>query len=247
MRALLVVALIACRSAPSAAVDGAIPRDAKELVVAIADDWTSTTVALARYHRARDGRWTQLGRDWPGVVGKAGLAWGVGLHGTGAPAGRTGPTKREGDGASPAGAFAVRGAYGYAPAAPAGARLPYTSTAADDYQCVDDPASAAYASVVSIEATTPDWKSHEEMHRTDDKYRWVIDLAHNPAHAPNAGSCIFLHVWSGPGSTTIGCTAMAEPELAMLVGTLDPSAIFVLLPRAEYAALAPTWKLPPRP
>lgn len=250
-RALLALALLAaCRGAPhDAGRDGAIPRDAAELVVALADDWTSTHVTLARYRRSSTGGWTQLGRDWPGVVGKAGLAWGIGLHGRGAPAGRGGPTKREGDGASPAGAFALRAAYGDATTPPAGAKLAYQSVAEGDWQCVDDPASPAYASIVSVGklgSAAATWTSHEDLHRPDGLYRWVIDLAHNPDHVANAGSCIFLHVWRGPDSTTVGCTAMAEPELAMLVGTLDPSAIFVLLPRAEYAALAPGWHLPAR-
>jgi hypothetical protein len=38
---------------------------------------------------------------------------------------------------------------------------------------------------------------------------------------------------------------MDERKLAELIATLDPSAVFVLLPRAEYAALAPAWALPP--
>ena len=42
----------------------------------------------------------------------------------------------------------------------------------------------------------------------------------------------------------MGCTAMAEPKLAQLIGELDPRAVFVLLPRAEYDALAPRWGLP---
>jgi hypothetical protein len=38
---------------------------------------------------------------------------------------------------------------------------------------------------------------------------------------------------------------MDERRLARLIATLDPSAVFVLLPRAEYEALAPAWTLPP--
>ena len=91
--------------------DARITRDVitiatRELITAIADDWTSTAVTLRRYRR--EGTvWKPVGQPWPGVVGKSGLAWGSGLHGTGAPAGRTGPIKHEGDGASPAGAFVL--------------------------------------------------------------------------------------------------------------------------------------------
>ena len=59
--------------------------------------------------------------------------------------------------------------------------------------------------------------SAEEMKRPDALYTWVVDVAHNPTRLPNGGSCIFLHVWSGADSTTVGCTAMAEPKLAQLI------------------------------
>ena len=65
-------------------------------------------------------------------------------------------------------------------------------------------------------------------------------------HTPKRGSCIFLHVWRGPESTTIGCTAMDEPRLVELLRALEPASkpAFVLLPRAEYDALAMAWGLP---
>jgi D-alanyl-D-alanine dipeptidase len=156
---------------------------------------------------------------------------------------RPGPVKREGDGRSPAGAFAMRGSYGYAKAPPPGTRLSYVPLD-ERWKCVDDPASKHYDRILDRTTVAPDWKSAEEMRRADELYAWVVDVAHNPAHAPGAGSCIFLHVWRGEGSATAGCTAMDERKLAALLATLDPSAVFVLLPRAEYEALAPAWGLP---
>jgi D-alanyl-D-alanine dipeptidase len=214
---------------------------AKELVTAVVDDWSSTRATMRRYRRDGD-RWTPVGEPWPGVIGAAGAAWGNGLHGIGAPAGRGGPLKREGDDRSPAGVFALRGAYGDAET-PRGTQLPYTRVDAD-WKCVDDPRSSHYATILDRRGVTVDWTSAEDMHRTDVLYRWVIDVDHNGAHTPSAGSCIFLHVWSGADSATAGCTAMAEPKLVELVTTLDRSAVFVLLPQAEYAALAPSWGLP---
>ena len=72
----------------------------------------------------------------------------------------------------------------------------------------------------------------------------IIDIAHNPAATPGAGSCIFFHVWRGPAAGTVGCTAMPEPALAQLIAGLDPTAVYVLLPRAEYGAFAEPWGLP---
>jgi len=227
---------------PATGAAAVIPADARELVTAVVDDWTATHATLRRFRRA-GARWEPEGAPWPGVVGKSGSAWGVGLHGAGTPAGRTGPVKREGDSKSPAGAFALRSSYGYAKAPPAGARLPYVALD-ERWNCVDDPASAHYDEVLDRTAVTPDWKSAEDMRRKDELYRWVVDVAHNPARTPGAGSCIFLHVWRGADSGTVGCTAMEERKIAQLVATLDPSAVFVLLPRAEYEALAPAWGLP---
>jgi L,D-peptidoglycan transpeptidase YkuD (ErfK/YbiS/YcfS/YnhG family) len=229
--------------ADAAAAAGVIPAGAKQLVTAIVDEWGATRATLRRWRRAGAG-WEPDGAPWPGVIGKGGAAWGAGLHGDGAPAGRGGPRKREGDGRSPAGAFALRGSYGYAEAPPPGTRLPYVPLD-ERWRCVDDPASKHYARILDRTAVAPDWTSAETMRRADELYAWVVDVAHNPAHAPGAGSCIFLHVWRGEGSATVGCTAMDERRLADLIATLDPSAVFVLLPRAEYAALAPAWALPP--
>ncbi len=237
MKAVAVLVLLACSSARS----DVIPASAPQLVTAITDDWSSTHATLQLWKRA-DGKWVKDGASWPGVIGKSGAAWGAGLHGIGAPDGEKGPRKHEGDGASPAGAFAVRGAYGYADSAKS--KLPYTPLT-PSWQCVDDPKSKHYATILDRASTAkPDWSSAETMRRDDALYTWVVDLAHNAARTPGDGSCIFLHVWSGPDSTTVGCTAMAEPRLAALIGQLDPRAIFVLLPRATYDDLAKRWNLP---
>jgi len=84
------------------------------------------------------------------------------------------------------------------------------------------------------------------MLRDDALYEWVLDVAHNPDATPGAGSCIFLHVWSGPESTTVGCTAMDKPKLEALLAALDPAQqpLYVLLPRSEYSAVASAWGLP---
>jgi zinc D-Ala-D-Ala dipeptidase len=220
-----------------------IPATARQLITGITADWDATTVTLRRWHR-RGGAWIADGSAWRGVIGKTGAAWGSGLHGDGAPGGHSGPSKREGDGKSPAGAFEIRSVYGYAATPPARTVLPYTQVTSD-WQCVDDPASHYYTQILDRSGVSVDWSSAEQMRRHDELYTWVIDIAHNRARAPGAGSCIFFHVWRGPESSTVGCTAMPEPKLAQLIGGLDATAVYVLLPRTEYDAFAAPWGLPP--
>ena len=238
--AALVFLLLACSHAPSREAP-VIPTSTPQLVTAVVEDWDATKATLQLWQR--DGKtWAKRGEPWAAVIGKAGAAWGDGLHGRGAPDGAKGPIKHEGDGKSPAGAFALRGAYGYADAAKT--KLPYTPLT-PSWQCVDDPRSTHYATVLDRGGVAkPDWTSAETMRRDDALYTWVVDVAHNPSRVAGDGSCIFLHVWGGPESTTVGCTAMAEPRLVALLGQLDPAAVFVLLPRKSYATLAPRWGLP---
>ena len=260
MKLAVLVALAACAPAAAEAPDPvvapavapaiapalgpAIPAAAHQLITGVIADWGATRVTLR--HWRRDGAtWIAVGTAWQGVIGK-GAAWGTGLHGAGAPSGHDGPTKHEGDGKSPAGAFALRGSYGYAPRPPVHAVLPYTQVTAA-WQCVDDAASSHYTQIVdrSLLAGAVDWTSAEAMRRRDALYTWVVDIAHNPSAQPGDGSCIFFHVWRDASSATVGCTAMPEAKLARLLAGLDPSAVYVLLPRAEYDAFTAPWGLPP--
>ncbi|HEY5944469.1 MAG TPA: hypothetical protein VIV40_03220 [Kofleriaceae bacterium] len=251
IRALLLLAVLtACdrKSAtpPPAATSSALtpsgytlPKLTKQLVTAIVDDWTSTSAQLTLWQRTIAG-WEKIGEPWPAVIGKAGSAWGVGLS----PVGREGPTKKEGDMKSPAGVFAFRSAYGYAEDAPKSWRMPYEQST--DLECIDDPASEHYTKIVDRKQVASDWQSAEQMRRDDALYEWVLDVAHNPDGKPGLGSCIFLHVWSGPESSTAGCTAMDKSKLEALLAKLDATSqpLFVLLPRGEYRAVAPVWGLP---
>lgn len=230
MKTALLVGLLACSHAQA----DVIPADATSLLVATTEDWASTKATLQLWRRSASG-WSREGAPWGAVIGKAGAAWGLGLH----PSGEPGPVKQEGDGRSPAGVFALNAAYGYAASAKSG--LPYTAMSAS-LRCVDDPKSKSYARIV--DAASGDWSSAEVMKRDDALYTWVVDIAHNPAHVAGAGSCIFLHVWSGPESSTVGCTAMPEDKLRALLPSLDAHTVFVLLPKSVYAKLAKPWHLP---
>jgi D-alanyl-D-alanine dipeptidase len=235
------------RAAPASHPPSPVDADgALQMIVSATADWDSVGAVLRRYERTAVGQpWRMVGEPIVANVGRSGLGWGTGLHAS-HPA--EGPVKREGDGRAPAGVFRLSSAFGYAaPAEVPWIRLPYVQSDAS-IECVDDLHSRFYNRRVDRDTIPqPDWQSHEEMRRPDDLYEWGVWVDHNSAPpAPGGGSCIFLHVWAGPGVATSGCTAMAEDDLRALLAWLDPRArpVLVQLPRDAYRAVRGTWELP---
>ena len=241
-------------AAPSAV--SPIPADSRQLVLVTTPGWSATGGTLRTFERDTDGSarglWREVAAPVPIVVGRSGLGWGRGLH-----APQDGPQKAEGDGRAPAGVFDLSAAFGYAASEPTG--LPYVR-ATPSLKCVDDAASVFYNLVVDQGAVEKDWNSREQMRRADSLYSLGVVVAHNgPGVAaslvPDAsgaeplaggGSCIFLHVWSGPGSSTSGCTAMPSADLQRVMGWLDARQrpVLVQLPAPEAARLREAWGLP---
>lgn len=111
-----------------------------QLIVVTTSGWNSIEGRLQRLERANDQEaWQPVGNPIPIVVGKNGLGWGIGVI---AAEGRNvratdEPVKREGDGKSPAGVFALGTAFGYAAHPLTGTKLPYL-TLTPTIECVDD-------------------------------------------------------------------------------------------------------------
>jgi L,D-peptidoglycan transpeptidase YkuD (ErfK/YbiS/YcfS/YnhG family) len=219
-----------------------VPAASRQMVLVVADSWDATAASARLYERGQDGAWRPSGEAMPVSLGRAGLAWGRGLH---APE-PGGPLKREGDGRSPAGVFDLRHVTGYSPAPLRGLRLPYRQASAS-LRCVDDPASAVYNTLVDEALGPKTWTSAEDMRRSDELYRWVVWVAHNDdPPVAGGGSCIFLHLRTRAGAVTAGCTAFDAPALERLLPRLDPEArpVLVQLPRAEWRRLRTAWGLP---
>ncbi len=231
--------------APGATAAGSpVPAASRQLILSVSAGWDATRALLQAYERHSPGAWTAVGGPIEASLGRAGLGWGRGLH----PVNLDGPQKREGDGRSPAGVFELRLVTGYDAAPPAGLRLPYRQASAT-LRCVDDVGSRYYNELVDEATVVRDWSSAEDMRRADELYRLVVWVGHNDAPvAPGAGSCIFLHLRSGPGAVTAGCTAFEREPMERLLRWLDPKArpLLVQLPQAEYAARAGAWGLPRR-
>ncbi len=127
--------------------------------------------------------------------------------------------------------------------------MPYLSLA-PSVECVDDARSKFYNRVVDRATVVADWSSSEQMLRPDGLYRWGLMVDHNAEPvAAGGGSCIFIHIWMGPGVGTTGCTAMAQEHLEELLARLDPARrpLLVQLPRPQYKKLRRRWKLPVLP
>jgi D-alanyl-D-alanine dipeptidase len=229
-----------------------------QMIVVTTSDWNAVEGRLVRYERAAPREpWRPIGEPIPIVVGKNGLGWGIGMIATDDPKLRAAsdPVKKEGDGKAPAGVFALGTAFGYAPQAMRGLKMAYLSLT-PSIECVDDIGSKYYNRVVDRSAVAPDWNSSEHM-RSVDLYRWGIVVDHNGTvtevnarpPTPGGGSCVFLHIWRGPGQGTAGCTAMPQVELETLLTWLDPirKPLLVQLPAPEYGRLLHLWKLPALP
>lgn len=237
----------------ASAADGGAPTivsAARQLLVVTTPGWDDVQGQMQRYARATaTDAWTPVGPPIPIVVGRSGAAWDPTLP---APP-VTGPVKKEGDGRSPAGAFALGVAFGYAPASEAASlKLPYRQ-ATPALECVDDASSRYYNQLLERPAVgSPDWKSSEQMRRADEFYRWGVVVEYNTRPAtPGHGSCIFLHIadvprGGSPAIGTTGCTAMTATDLQAAMSWIDPAEkpVLVQLPAPAYRALATAWRLP---
>ena len=212
--------------------------NAQQALVVTVPGWNSVDGSLQRFEK-RDGRWQPAGDKFPIVVGKSGLGWdGI----TEAPSSSGQPIKKEGDGRSPAGIFKITDLFGFQPA---DANLPYRLLT-ETTECVDDASSSAYNQIVDRkEIANPDWNSSEKM-RTIDVYKLGAVVDYNSPKVPDAGSCIFLHIWQGPGHGTAGCTAMEEGRVKELFPWLDEKKqpILIQLPQALYDRVRTNWQLP---
>lgn len=223
-----------------------------QMIVVTTADWNSAPGLLQRYERTNPAeQWKPIGDPISIVVGKRGTGWGAGLISTNSPGLRSpgDPVKKEGDGKSPAGVFRISTAFGYAAQPPPAWKMPYISLKST-VECVDDSGSKFYNRIVDRATISPDWHSSERMSEAGVAYRWgaVIDYDVNPT-TPGVGSCVFLHIWSGPTMGTAGCTAMPQDQLEPILAWLDPTdnPILVQLPLAQYKNLMKSWRLPKPP
>ncbi len=221
-----------------------LPSNSNQCLVGTADGWDSSNVTLTLYGKT-GGVWKPVTAPWKGRLGKSGLVWGKGIH----PVPSGAATKREGDNRSPAGVFAIGGAWGYEASIRKQPSQLYRQVTPRDLW-VEDPASPQYNKNVILDhdPATP-WEKKQQMKQDDAAHSLKLFIAHNaPPHVtPNAGSSIFFHIWRREGAApTAGCTTMPKPKLQSLIAQIDPAKrpLYVLLTKADYEKYRGPWKLP---
>ena len=219
----------------------AVLAQSRQLVVVTTGGWSESHGTLALYDREPPKPWRIVAREVPVMLGRNGLGWGIGLYPqlrNSSPAG--GPTKREGDGRSPAGVFELERIYGRDPR-PSSLRFAYRQMSAV-MEGIDDPRSRFYNRLVDageVRAHERDWSRSEKVRASNPMFLWLVNVKHNWGQRPAAGSCIWLHIWKAPGVTTSGCTAMSQSDLSRIVHWLDArkQPLLVQLPEAVWQAI----------
>lgn len=240
----LAASALACINAVQAKPISLIASKHQQLVLVISSDWHANQGKQYRFERISN-QWVQVGNKINVSLGRAGLAWGIGLHPK-----QSGAKKQEGDGKAPAGIFSLGTAFGYFPKITTG--LNYKQMTRNDY-CIDVNGSPYYNQIISKAdfGELAIQGSSEPMRRDihlggDQVYKKGFIIEHNRQNISTKGSCIFSHIWKSPSSPTAGCTAMAEDNLDTLVQWLskEKSPVYVALPQVEYHKKMTEWGLP---
>ncbi|QBY01841.1 hypothetical protein E2K80_14825 [Rhodophyticola sp. CCM32] len=154
-----------------------------------------------------------MGRSLPCVIGRSGIT----------------TAKREGDGATPAGAHRIIGCL-YRPdriARP----CPWTVPLAPGDLWSDDPRDADY----NLMVRAPHAFSHERLCRADPLYDLVLLTDWNwPRARPGRGSAIFLHQWRRPGYPTEGCIAFDRRDLNWITRRITPDSRVIVPPLSSW-------------
>ena len=159
-------------------------------------------------HQAVLSGWQKEKGDWHCLFVYSAV---IGRHGLAAEG-----QKKEGDGKTPFGAYALGPAFGYASTIDTG--LVYRQATDHDFW-VDDVQSMQYNQWVSGQ---PAARSFERMKRSDNLYQYGVVINYNTAPiVPGAGSAIFMHVWRRYDSPTAGCVALNQRNLRRILRWLS--------------------------
>ncbi len=150
-----------------------------------------------------------MGRRFPVAIGRGGMT----------------DDKREGDGATPRGAWRIVGGYYRADRRrPFGMHDLHKISPRDIWS--DDPADPNYNH--PLRRTNHPF-SHEKLRMTDRLYDIVLISDWNwPDAQPGKGSAIFIHQWRKPRHPTAGCLAFAPRDLRWIMSHWTPNSRIIV-------------------
>lgn len=178
----------------------ALPRGCRQLLVVEHTHGVSCNIHI--YTHA-DGLWSS--RIIKGVTGYGGIA----------PRG----TKREGDGKTPVGIFALK--RGLCLTTDFVSYFPMEQYD-ERYMWDENPHSPTYNTLLRNPA--PGTKGDRIWDNRSKQYRYIVVVEYNTDPVvPGAGSAIFIHVWRAEGKSTAGCVGMSQTNMKELVEWLNPA------------------------
>jgi len=217
-----------------------------QAIVITSKNWSAEQGEAQTFERENiKSKWKAVGKSFPVVIGKNGMAWSDALNDLPSGTGSMFLMKTEGDGKSPAGIFSLTSAFGTIEKNDR-IKLPYTKLE-QWTECVDDVKSSHYNQLVNrMQVGNFDWKSSEKMLEIRPQYDLGVFVEHNAKKQSGAGSCIFLHIWKDAESGTAGCTAMARQNMETILYWLEAkkNPVLIQLPSEDYNKLQTSWKLP---
>lgn len=191
--------------------------NSKQLIIVSTPNWNSISGQMQRFERkSTQHAWKAVGKPIAVVIGKHGLGWDSRFKNKQDQS----VIKREGDGLTPMGIYAIGPTFGFDEKSNNKiSYFPLTDTSV----CVDDVKSTYYNQLIdSASVLKKDWNSGEQMRQVP-QYKFGAVVQYNKApETPGAGSCIFMHIWKSPSSGTAGCIAMEESNLKANLNWLDP-------------------------
>ena len=177
------------------------PMDVHQLLVVRSDSKNKQAGTLTAWQK-NDEKWTLRYKDIPVNLGRSGVVSAL--------------QKQEGDGATPAGLYKLRRAFGYEPFS---ISMPYIQVT-EQHHWIDDASSPLYNQLVVGKTEA---KSYEDMRRKDELYKLGLVVEYNTEPiVAGKGSAIFMHIRKGPGVPTSGCIALAEKDIKKILKWLKP-------------------------
>lgn len=182
---------------------------ATRLIVVTVPSMTAVQATLHTFERKTpaDAQWLRSGPPESAVVGSAGIGWSDAFVHL---AKKDEPIKHEGDKRTPAGIFRVAGPFGFETSRLSG----YTKLAAGNSFCVEDPASRLYGRIVDKRLAKA-VKASEDMSAEPALKRGLI-IDYPVRRGAKAGSCVFVHIWSGNGAGTDARIGIPEDRITVL-------------------------------